>query len=386
MQELAEFCENYRRIYCYGAGRYGREICIYLAEHGIQLNGFIVTSREPDITSVLGVKIYAFNDIKIEEDDGIVVAVGSKFADEIVGILRKSGINSFFLVSNGLLEEIEGSTRYSRIYPSNQFVNVLLYHRVASIEDDYWSIAVDPQYFEEQIKWISDNYPICRFGDDFKKIKEPTFVITFDDGYQDNLKVALPILEKYNVPATFFISTGTIGSNFWWDRLYLGMKEDGASEMSEYHSRLRRMNAKDRETFLMEYPTDDENRAMDVEQLQKLAEHPLVDIGAHTVFHSSLSNLPKDEQEWEIKESVYKLKKVTGHKIDLFSYPLGDYNATTIDILKNVGIRKSATVSGGLSGTGDLYRIPRNVVRNQSLDNFKRFVKRCFCVYAEVRE
>ena len=164
MQELDEFCENHRRIYCYGAGRFGREICVYLAEHGIQLNGFIVTSREPDITSVLGIKIYAFNDIKIEDGDGIIVAVGSKFVDEIVAILRKNSINSFFLVNNELLEEIEGSTDYSETYISNQFVNVLLYHRVTSIEDDYWNIAVDPQYFEEQIRWISDYYPICRIA------------------------------------------------------------------------------------------------------------------------------------------------------------------------------------------------------------------------------
>lgn len=383
--EIIEYCRLHKKIYIYGAGRFGRETCVYLSEQGIAIDGFIVTSKELCVDSVLGIKVYSFDEIELESSDGVIAAVGKKYTDEVIRSLKMKGINDFFIIDGSLLEIIERMARFDCHYPSNQNVIVLLYHRVDDIEDDYWRLCVSTAHFEEQIKWISEKYPIIRFRDDFSKVSDPAFVITFDDGYLDNMEKALPILERYNVPATFFVSTGTLGNVFWWDRLYLGMKNEDRECIEESHAKLCKMNAAQIETFLSGFPQDGCARAMSVKQLEIFAEHTLVDIGAHTVSHLSLPALSEEEQRWEIEKSISALKKIVGKEIEAFSYPLGDYNAKTIEILKKLGIKKAATVSGGLAGTGDMHRIPRNVVRNWDIDGFKRFIERCFCVYAEVR-
>ena len=384
--EIIEYCRLHKKIYIYGAGRFGREICVYLSEQGIAIDGFIVTSREQCVDLVLGVKVYSLDEIGLENGDGIMAAVGKKYIDEVIRSLKTKGTDDFFVIDDSLLEMIERTARFDCHYPSNQNVLVLLYHRVDDIEDDYWRLCVSTTHFEEQIKWISENYPIMRFKDDFSRISTPVFVITFDDGYLDNMEKALPILERYNVPATFFVSTGTLGNVFWWDRLYAGMKTADRERIEESHSKLCKMNSAQMEVFLSRFPQSGCAKAMTAKQLEIFAEHTLVDIGAHTISHPSLPALSEEEQGWEIGESICALKRLLGKEIELFSYPLGDYNAKTIEILKKLGIRKAATVSGGLAGTGDTYKIPRNAVRNWDMDGFKRFIERCFCVYAEVRK
>ena len=50
-------------------------------------------------------------------------------------------------------------------------------------------------------------------------LEENSIVVTFDDGYLDVLQNAVPILERYQIPATIFVVTGNLGEPFWWDRL-----------------------------------------------------------------------------------------------------------------------------------------------------------------------
>src|SRR4051794_28319151 len=99
-------------------------------------------------------------------------------------------------------------------------VVVLIYHRVTVLADDPQLLAVSPDKFRAQLE-ILKRYPILRFEDDWSKVRQPSIVITFDDGYADNHREALPILTEYGLPATFFVTAGAVGSNseFWWDEL-----------------------------------------------------------------------------------------------------------------------------------------------------------------------
>ena len=103
-------------------------------------------------------------------------------------------------------------------------------------------------------------------------------------------------------------------------------------------------------------------------------------LGAHTVNHASLSNLSEKDQRFEILHSKLQLEKITGHNIDLFSYPFGsksDYTNQTIKILKECGIRKCASnYTGTVRNKLDLYQIPRNLVRNWSVNKFKENIER----------
>jgi peptidoglycan/xylan/chitin deacetylase (PgdA/CDA1 family) len=102
---------------------------------------------------------------------------------------------------------------------------VLVYHRIAPATADRWSLAVSPEAFERQL------YALRRF---FRPVSLTALLdalvagnargcvaVTFDDGYADNLLTAMPLLEKYAVPATFFISSDPVerGREFWWDDL-----------------------------------------------------------------------------------------------------------------------------------------------------------------------
>lgn len=389
---LLQYCRHHNKLYCYGAGRYGREVCVFLDENSINLDGFIVTTGSKN--HVLDVAVYEFENIVIGENDGIIVAVGNRYLEQITSSLKSRGIEDFFLISDELLEQIEEYTKYDKVYPNNKLVNALLYHRIANTEDDFWNISVSQKHFEEQIKWLSENYPIIKSTDDFTKITKPSFVITFDDGYADNYDIAFPILEKYGVPATFFISTGMLdGYTFWWDELYRLSCSHDESFIRQMHSELRKLSHNQRREELMKLDNNSKIDTSDVlckgmtsEQLVRMAESDDITIGAHTVTHSSLANLTKDEQINEIKGSVSYLEKLLNRRVTSFSYPLGDYDEATIEILRSIGISKAFTVAGGLVGKGDELRIPRNIVLDQDIDSFKNFIKRCFCVYSEVRD
>ncbi len=393
---LLEFCRKHKKLYCYGAGRFGREVCIFLSENGIKIAGFWVSAMDPDVKNVLGLPVYKFGTVDVTNDTGIILAVGHRFKKEMESRLIDAGVDSFYYVDEKIIDELEKKTSFVQNFSNNQLVNVLLYHRVCSIENDIWGLCVSPKHFEEQIRYIKKNYKIIRFDDDWSMVSEPSVVITFDDGYRDNYLNAFPVLKKYDVPAMFFVSTGNIGKNagFWWDRL----SKISDIDIAMNHSMLRKMSSCDRDVKLeilekengrTTYSDDEEDKigyTMSESELKGLASSELVGIGVHTVSHTSLSSVSSDIQMMEIKESKERLEELLGKTMKCFSYPYGDYNGDTIGILKEFGFEKAATVSGGLAGSGDLMRIPRNVVRDSEFDDFKRWFISLWCIFAEERK
>lgn len=103
---------------------------------------------------------------------------------------------------------------------------MLLYHRVDDLEFDPQLLAVSLKNFDEQLSVLRNKYRVVNCSDLVSAgsgFDSPanTVIITFDDGYSDNLEHALPILQKHEVPTTFFITTGRVRklTNFWWDAL-----------------------------------------------------------------------------------------------------------------------------------------------------------------------
>src|SRR5215217_830545 len=103
---------------------------------------------------------------------------------------------------------------------------ILLYHRITELPLDPWLISVSPCHFAEHLEILQQyNRPVRlqQVSEALrqKELPDRSVVITFDDGYADNLYNAKPALERYNVPATFFLTTGYIGHKreFWWDEL-----------------------------------------------------------------------------------------------------------------------------------------------------------------------
>jgi peptidoglycan/xylan/chitin deacetylase (PgdA/CDA1 family) len=288
-------------------------------------------------------------------------------------------------------------------------VVVLVYHRVATLTSDPEMLAVTPDNFHAQMLYLKETFPVVRFDEDWTKVLKPAVAITFDDGYADNALEALPILEEVGLSATFFVSTGAIGtkSEFWWhelERIILEKQslpsrftlEDGSGgrswptgslgERQEfYRGIVRLMNDADaghRNNWLKqlrswaqsEERAADMHRAMTVDELRLLAGSSRVTIGAHTVSHTRLSSLSPEAQREEIQASKGQLEGWLGRGISTFSYPFGrqsDYTKQSIAICRQAGFtRAAANFPGQAHRWTDPYQIPRHLVRNWPVETF----------------
>jgi len=286
---------------------------------------------------------------------------------------------------------------------------VLIYHRVTTLQDDPQQLAVNPEHFYSQLKYLKDHFPIVRFEDDWSCLTGPSVVVTFDDGYADNFLEALPIVEKVGVPVTFFISSGAIDSDeeFWWDELerlilaggsrpdhcQLGegsqtfkgntrSYEDRVNFYRELHPVMRKQVSEVRNQWLEQLRTWAgcaasgrlSHRTLTTEQLRELANSDLVTIGSHGVTHTRLTNLSPEGQRYEILNSTQRLKELCGVEIPVFSYPFGgrgDYNQASLDICREAGFRRAAAnFPGQVHGWSDPFQIPRQLVRDWPLEQF----------------
>lgn len=298
-------------------------------------------------------------------------------------------------------------------------VVVLIYHRVTSLPSDPQLLAVSPENFSEQMRYLRDNFPVLRFEADWGRITEPSVIVTFDDGYADNFLEALPIIEDVGIPATFFLGSAAIGSveEFWWDeleRLILGIDlrpdrcqlngigramvwETGSAAnrqkfYQELHPLMRKMTSREREAWLEQLRRwagcgsagRVSHRALSVAELKKGAESSLVTIGAHGVTHTRLSNLDPDEQRYEVMHSKMRLEELCGREIKVFSYPFGcrgDYDRTTLGLCRSAGFRRvAANFPGQVHRWSDPLQIPRQLVRNWPLDQFREKLNGFFYV------
>ena len=296
----------------------------------------------------------------------------------------------------------------------DQPIIILLYHRVTYLPGDPEMLAVSPENFRLHMEFLKQHFRIVRFEEDWQGLKEPAVAITFDDGYADNVLEALPILEKVGVPATFFVSTGQLGTSkeFWWDGLENILLRDGEFPSSftlndSRYGRTWNTNTLQQRTVLYtalndhikRIPPDrreawldqlkqwagsvdlDRNlhRSMTQEEIRILAASPWATIGAHTVSHTALSALNEEQQRMEILTSKQDLEDVTGTEITTFSYPFGrkkDYNRTSVRLCREAGFKKAASnFPGQVHSWTDVFQLPRHLVRNWDQDTFAAEMK-----------
>lgn len=285
---------------------------------------------------------------------------------------------------------------------------VLIYHRVIELPSDPQMLAVRPDRFRQQLQALKAAFEIRRFEQSWADIQRPTVVITFDDGYADNLEYALPILEDLGIPATFFIATGYVGGSreLWWDELERSLLHSsggkvlnrvGAVELNRMydcaqareretlyqflHPRLKTLSVKEREASMAELASlmigipepRSSYRVLTAPELAQLAASPMATVGAHTVCHQPLSSLSVEEQREEIELSRMQLQEWTGRPVPVFSYPFGaktDYTPETVALCRQAGFsRVAANYPAVVRRWTDPYQIPRFLVRDWSADD-----------------
>jgi peptidoglycan/xylan/chitin deacetylase (PgdA/CDA1 family) len=319
----------------------------------------------------------------------------------------------------------------NRLFPGSL---VLLYHRVAEPSTDPFDLCVTPRAFAEHLEVIRSLAHPISLGTltrslEVGRIPRKGVVVTFDDGYADNLLAARPLLEAHDVPATFFITTGSIGSDceYWWDQLErivlrhgpgqaamgdgllddssIGFEDYGEEESRSHrgwrysdagsphsrhrffrhaYSRLQAMSpgARDRalsglgERARVSPRARPDYRAMSAEELARLAGCRILDIGAHTVRHPLLPALGGPEQRQEIRESKGWLEEATGRPVDSFSYPHGGFTDQTISLVREAGFSSAFSTRAAVATARDgRYAIPRVVPEGSDGDSFARFLR-----------
>ena len=141
--------------------------------------------------------------------------------------------------------------------------------------------------------------------------------LSFDDGRKEAM-ACVPVLEKYGVPAVFFISPGEILRGYNWAECAVAA---GAGDFAA----LCKMSADDRWAAFdaAGWPHSRVPDLMSVEDVRALAGHPLVEFGNHTWSHMSCSNRPLEEALAEIERAQTQIAEWTGRAPSKFSYPFG---------------------------------------------------------------
>ncbi|MEM9281579.1 MAG: polysaccharide deacetylase family protein [Verrucomicrobiota bacterium] len=291
---------------------------------------------------------------------------------------------------------------------------ILLYHRVAVDRGDAFKLCVSPNHFEEQMKYLADSrraIPLLELVERQRQnqIEDSPIAVTFDDGYLDNLETALPILERYQIPATIFAVSGTPGEPFWWDHLarliyqaeelpkfispppsnlsnvsFSGRNFSRQSIFNFLHEDLRHCSKTERKEYLKSLEEElslpesfKVPRSMNKEELTQLAQHPLITIGAHTVSHSRLTHLEPNQQHEEVHSSREALARTIGQPIQTFSYPFGlkkrDYSDDTIHAVREAGLHHALAADlGVVTGNSNAFALPRLWIHDIDKKQFSR--------------
>lgn len=218
--------------------------------------------------------------------------------------------------------------------PEGIRVPVLMYHAVDSNVWGYRDLFVNPEVMEEHLKYLVDNGYDPIFFEDLNHVEQydKPVILTFDDGYLDNYENLYPLLEKYQVKATIFVVTSSIGR----------------------------------------YET-----SMVPEQVKELSDSGLVSIQSHTVSHSVLRELSPEEQAEEMRQSRLEVARMTGYEPFVISYPTGAYNEDTLEWAAEY-YDFAVTVEPGDYVTGDdPWAIPRyNIRRTTTLEELAQMLSR----------
>jgi len=193
-------------------------------------------------------------------------------------------------------------------------------------------------------------------------------VLTFDDGYRNMLTMALPILERWAIPAAVFVCPDVIASErlHWFDAIAEDRDEAIARVRDGSEAGWRAAYAQLRRQFDPDHPLAVLSRS----ELQQLARHPLITVGAHTLRHPSLATLARASQEDEIATSRAVLAEWLGQPPAWFAYPFGesprDFTSDTEELVRAAGYTDAFMVGETYTRPGAMRWRQRRICMTQS--------------------
>lgn len=251
---------------------------------------------------------------------------------------------------------------------------ILVFHGIDTIgETKYNSRFHSIAFFEQFIAFISENYNLISLEDFYQnKFKENTLniALTFDDGYLNNVIHAIPILEKYNVPATFFITTTSDDSScLWLDFLdltsFYSEKKSIVFENEVYlknnkneffcqgislknkckqlpYSKIENIYKIFDEEWkeIQQKPLADYWKLVSANELNSILKNPLFSVGSHGLTHTNLAEIDPEEAKNEIIKSKENLEQKLQIPMTDFAFPFGAYNQDLVNFCIELGYKK----------------------------------------------
>lgn len=302
-------------------------------------------------------------------------------------------------------------------------LTIFCYHGVTKQKsygiENYSQKHIPYEIFREQLNVIKNSCQVISMDDVIDiyknkiKITDNLIAITFDDGFKNNIEIAAPILDEFNFEATFYITSGLIGTNelFWVDQLENSinynkkenLKINLKGEFFDFytkskHNKIQALNtikkyckqAKNNEknrvvdylNHLCEGNSNNKNKVsnyeiMNWDDIKKINQNKKFTIGGHSLRHDLFSKIETESQlKYDIETSIELIQNKIGEKIIHYSYPEGQsihFNKNVIKILKGNDIKCCPTAIDGVNdGSEDLFSLKR-IMPNFMGRNFPNF-------------
>ena len=275
---------------------------------------------------------------------------------------------------------------------------VVNYHRVLARPDPLLDTEPDVATFHWQMALLAECFNVMPLYEALRALDEGrlpprTVCITFDDGYRSVHDLALPILRKFGLPATVFVTSGFVGSgngNMWNDRIIHAVQSlpagtldlsDLGLECYSLDSLEARKQTAQRLTEAGKYlpPDQRDNLVARLDRMSGMHHDALmltpdmvvalerngIDIGAHTISHPILTSLDDESARHEIADGKRQLEALIGRPVRLFAYPNGkvgqDFDARHVEMVRQAGFFAAfTTAAGAITGDQDRFQLPRS--------------------------
>ena len=268
-------------------------------------------------------------------------------------------------------------------------LSVLIFHRVLPEQDPLFPDEMHAARFDELCGWLAGWFNVLPLDQAVQRMQVGTLparaaCITFDDGYADNHHVAMPILQRHGLTATFFIATGFLDGGRMWNDTIIETVRACKAQLLDVSALGLGCNALNtvtaRQTAIaalighIKYRPVAERIAL-TEEIAKLAKMQLpqnlmmtsaevkamrqagMQIGAHTVSHPILAKLTDAQAKVEIGDSKRFLEQLLGERITVFAYPNGkpgeDYSQQSVEVVRSLGFDAAVSTHWGASRMGD---------------------------------
>ena len=317
------------------------------------------------------------------------------------------------IIRNTIFPVLVHSGLHRLIWPTDDSILVLMYHGVNRTGyTTYNGRHISAARFEKHLKYLKANFEILSLKDAYDQVGsipsgKPRVAVTFDDGFENNLNYASPLLQKYEVPATVFVSSICVSEEdniLWADVIDIALKDVNSVTVIGYEFKrtlagmfneklgmtlqefVKSRDRDERDAIISEisHQFDLESlktqidtefwKLMNSAQVKALSENPLIEIGSHCHNHYNLASLSEQNAKHELQHSKELLENCIGRTVECIAYPDGSYNSDVKKWTYEAGYKRLCAVSFKLSEDESDPRILKRSAVSSTTTNYSNII------------